>query len=167
MLVVRNLRESATGRHGPKRVYFQPFLANFREPCLERLSGKSRRHERATSRGAEKLLFQPFWPPNTGKVHCRNGTPNTFQTVSLRGVLGTSPPGVPWDTSPRPRCIVAGGRPVQGRMRWEEDLPPGYRMRDDADLLVVLRADGSEVVAFSALGADPLEVIATAWEDHE
>jgi hypothetical protein len=40
-------------------------------------------------------------------------------------------------------------------MRWEEDL------------LVVLRADGSEVVAFSALGADPLEVIATAWEDHE
>ena len=51
-------------------------------------------------------------------------------------------------------------------MRWEEDLPPGYRMREDADLLVVLRPDGSEVAAFSALGADPLEVIAAAWEDH-
>ncbi len=46
-------------------------------------------------------------------------------------------------------------------------MPPGYRMRDDADLLVVLRADGSEVAAFSAQGADPLEVIAVAWEDHE
>ena len=47
------------------------------------------------------------------------------------------------------------------------DLPPGYRMREDADLLVVLRPDGSEVAAFSALGADPLEVIAAAWEDYE
>jgi hypothetical protein len=52
-------------------------------------------------------------------------------------------------------------------VRWEEDLPPGYRMRDDTDLLVVLRPDGSEVAAFSALRADPLEVIAAAWEDHE
>jgi len=58
-------------------------------------------------------------------------------------------------------------RPVQGCVRWEEDLPPGYRMREDADLLVVLRPDGSEVAAFSALGADPLEVIAAAWEDYE
>jgi hypothetical protein len=39
--------------------------------------------------------------------------------------------------------------------------------REDADLLVVLRPDGSEVAAFSALGADPLEVIAAAWEDYE
>ncbi len=52
-------------------------------------------------------------------------------------------------------------------MRWEGELPPGYRMREDADLLVVLRPDGSEVAAFSALGADLLEVIAAAWEDHE
>ena len=71
-----------------------------------------------------------------------------------------------WGTSPRPRCIAADGGPVQGRVRWEEDLPPGYQMREDADLLVVLRPDGSEVAAFSALGADPLEVIAAAWEDH-
>ena len=52
-------------------------------------------------------------------------------------------------------------------MRWEEDLAPGYRMREDADLLVVPRPDGSEVAAFSALGADPSEVITAAWEDHE
>ena len=74
---------------------------------------------------------------------------------------------MPWGTSPRPRCIAIEARPVQGCVRWEEDLPPGYRMREDADLLVVLRPDGSEVAAFSALGADPLEVIAAAWEDYE
>ncbi len=45
-------------------------------------------------------------------------------------------------------------------------MPPGYRMGGDPDLLVVLRPDGSEVAAFSALVADPLEVIAAAWEDH-
>jgi hypothetical protein len=52
-------------------------------------------------------------------------------------------------------------------VRWEVDLPPGHRLREDPDLLVVLRPDGSEVAAFSALGADPSEVIAGAWEDHE
>ena len=52
-------------------------------------------------------------------------------------------------------------------VRWEEDLPPGYRLREDPDLLILLRPDGSEVAAFSALGADPLEMIAAAWEDHE
>ncbi len=46
-------------------------------------------------------------------------------------------------------------------------MPPGYRVREDVDLLVVLRPDGSEVAAFSALGADPLEVIAAAWKDFE
>ena len=51
-------------------------------------------------------------------------------------------------------------------MRWEEQLPPGYRLREDADLLVLLGPDGSRVAAFSALGADPLQVIAAAWEDH-
>jgi hypothetical protein len=47
------------------------------------------------------------------------------------------------------------------------DLPPGYRLRNDPDLLVLLRPDGSVVAAFSALGADPIEVIASAWEDYE
>ncbi len=51
--------------------------------------------------------------------------------------------------------------------RPEVDLPPGYGLREDADLLVLLREDGSEVAKFSATGADPLEVIAAAWEDSE
>lgn len=89
--------------------------------------------------------------------------------ILVRGgsILGTSPPGVPWGTSPRPRCIAVEAGPVQGRVRWEEYLPPGYRLREDPDLLVVLRPDGSEVAAFSALGADPSEVIAAAWEDYD
>ncbi len=52
-------------------------------------------------------------------------------------------------------------------MRWNEDLPPGYRLQEDPDILLLLRPDGSVVAAFSALGADPLEVIAAAWEDYE
>ena len=50
-------------------------------------------------------------------------------------------------------------------MGWEEGLPPGYSLRYDPDLLVLLRPDGSEVAAFSAPAADPLEVAAAAWED--
>ena len=80
------------------------------------------------------------------------------RNFASRGALGTSP---------RPRCIAADTGPVQGRGRWEGDLPPGYRTREDADLLAVLRPDGSEVAAFGALGADPLEVIAAAWEDSD
>ncbi len=87
--------------------------------------------------------------------------------VAEKGSSRNFPSGVSLNTSLRPRCIPVGGGPVQGRVRWEEDLPPGYRMREDPDLLVVLRPDGSEVAAFSALGADPLEVIAAAWEDYE
>ncbi len=71
------------------------------------------------------------------------------------------------DTPTQPCRNRSGGRAVQGRVGWEEDLPPGYTLRGDPDLLVLLRPDGSEVAAFSALGADPLEVIAAAWEDHE
>ncbi len=61
--------------------------------------------------------------------------------------------------------IRVGTGPVQRGMRWEEELPPGYGLREDADLLVLLREDGSEVAAFSAPAADPLEVIAAVWED--
>ena len=46
-------------------------------------------------------------------------------------------------------------------------MPFGYRLALDADLLVVIRPDGSPVAAFSALGADPLEVEAAAWEDAD
>ena len=52
-------------------------------------------------------------------------------------------------------------------MRIDEDLPPGYRLREDADILLLLRPDGTLVAAFSAHGADPLEVTVAAWEDHE
>src|SRR4028119_855703 len=68
--------------------------------CVERLSGKSQRHKCAASRKAEKLLFRPLWPPYTGRIRCRNSTPQTFQTVSEgkfsevrpEGVLGSTPP---------------------------------------------------------------------------
>ncbi len=60
----------------------------------------------------------------------------------------------------RPEDLPPGYRP-------ERDLPPGYSLREEADLLVLLRSDGSEVAAFSAIGADPLEVVAVAWEDSE
>ena len=53
------------------------------------------------------------------------------------------------------------------RVQWEGDLPPGYRLRKDADLLVLLRPDGSEVARFVAAAADPLEVIFAAWEDSD
>ena len=45
-------------------------------------------------------------------------------------------------------------------------LPPGYRVWVDPDLLVLRRADGSVVAAFSALGADPAEVEKEASEDY-
>ena len=45
-------------------------------------------------------------------------------------------------------------------------LPPGYRLRLDPDVLVLGRADGSTVAAFSALGADPREVEREAREDY-
>lgn len=46
-------------------------------------------------------------------------------------------------------------------------MPFGYRLELDADVLVVLRPDGSAVAAFGAPGADPLEVEAAAWEDAD
>ncbi len=52
-------------------------------------------------------------------------------------------------------------------MRSDENLPPGYRLRDDADILLLLGPDGSVVAAFSARAADPVEVFAAAWEDYE
>ena len=52
-------------------------------------------------------------------------------------------------------------------MQWEGDLPPGYGLRKDEDVLVLLRPDGSEVARFGAGAADPLEVIVAAWEDSD
>lgn len=53
------------------------------------------------------------------------------------------------------------------RVLGEEELPPGYRLRKEADQLVLLRPDGSEVAAFGVGAADPLEVIVAPWEDSD
>ena len=45
-------------------------------------------------------------------------------------------------------------------------LPPGYRLERDADLLELRRTDGSLVAAFSARGASPAAVVREAEEDH-
>ena len=87
---------------------------------------------------------------------------------------GTPPPkgpgcergGVSRDTSARRRRIPAGARRVERHVREHEDLPPGYRLQQDPDVLLLLRPDGSVVAAFSAPAADPLEVSAAAWEDR-
>ena len=46
-------------------------------------------------------------------------------------------------------------------------LPFGYHLERDADLLTLRRSDGSFAAAFSAMGMDPFEVEATAWEDAD
>jgi hypothetical protein len=44
-------------------------------------------------------------------------------------------------------------------------LPGGYHVERDADLLSLLRGDGSEVARFSARGAERQEVERTPTED--
>ncbi len=51
-------------------------------------------------------------------------------------------------------------------MIWNGDLPLGYRLEEDPDLLLLLGPDGSVVAAFSVPGSDPLEVLAAAKEDY-
>ena len=45
-------------------------------------------------------------------------------------------------------------------------LPPGYRLQMDPDELLLRRADGSTVAAFSGPGTDPAEVAGEAVEDY-
>jgi hypothetical protein len=45
-------------------------------------------------------------------------------------------------------------------------LPPGYELNYGADVLLLLRDDGSVVAAFSAMGTTPSEVARTAEEDY-
>jgi hypothetical protein len=45
-------------------------------------------------------------------------------------------------------------------------LPPGYELERDADVLHLLRHDGSTVAVFSVRGVDPAEVEKTAEEDY-
>lgn len=47
------------------------------------------------------------------------------------------------------------------------ELPFGYYLERDADLLILHRRDSSFVVAFSARGVDLFEVELTVWEDAD
>ena len=46
------------------------------------------------------------------------------------------------------------------------NLPPGYHVGLDADLMELRRSDGSPVAVFSARGASPAEVARTAEKDY-
>ena len=46
-------------------------------------------------------------------------------------------------------------------------LPFGYYLQRDGDLLVLRRADGSDVGRFGALGLDLFEVEFAVWEDAD
>lgn len=47
-------------------------------------------------------------------------------------------------------------------------LPFGYHLqRDDDDLLILRRADGSDVAAFGAVDVDFFEVEFAVWEDAD
>jgi len=46
-------------------------------------------------------------------------------------------------------------------------LPFGYYIERDADVLILRRADGSDVAAFSAIGVDLFEVELAVWEDAD
>ena len=46
----------------------------------------------------------------------------------------------------------------------EPNLPLGYRLRRDPDLLLLLRPDGSVAAAFSARGANEEAVELAAWD---
>jgi hypothetical protein len=48
----------------------------------------------------------------------------------------------------------------------EPNLPLGYRLRRDPELLLLLRPDGSVAAAFSARGANEESVELAAWEDR-
>jgi hypothetical protein len=60
------------------------------------------------------------------------------------------------DTPTCPRCNASAGRPVQAYVRWEEQLPPGYRLREDADLLVLLGPDEGPSANFAPRGFSEL-----------
>ena len=48
----------------------------------------------------------------------------------------------------------------------EPNLPLGYRLRRDPDLLLLLRPDGSVAATFSVRGANEEAVELAAWEDR-
>lgn len=61
------------------------------------------------------------------------------------------------------RSMMVGRERKEGHRG--SDLPFGYYLERDADLLILHRPDGTFLAAFSARGADIFEVEATVWED--
>jgi len=55
--------------------------------------------------------------------------------------------------------------PIDGSSK-KPNLPLGYRLRRDPELLLVLRPNGSVAAAFSAMGANEEAVELAAWEDR-
>lgn len=47
------------------------------------------------------------------------------------------------------------------------DLPFGYYLHREDDLLILRRADGTDVAAFGAVGLDLFEVEFAVWEDAD
>jgi hypothetical protein len=66
-----------------------------------------------------------------------------------------------WERTMRKR-LTSWEAYLAGRRR----LPPGYELEYGADVLLVRRADGSTVAAFSARGVAPSEVVPIAEEDY-
>ena len=50
---------------------------------------------------------------------------------------------------------------------YDSELPFGYYLERDSNLLSLHRSDGTFVAAFSAMGADFFEVELTLWEDAD
>ena len=46
-------------------------------------------------------------------------------------------------------------------------MPFGYYLEHDADLLILRRADGSDVATFGVVGVELFEVELAVWEDAD
>ena len=66
-----------------------------------------------------------------------------------------------WEKTMRER-LMSWDVYLAGKMR----LPPGYELEYGADVLLLRRAEGSTVAAFSARGGTPSEVAWIAEEDY-
>ncbi len=64
------------------------------------------------------------------------------------------------------RTITLSGMDEYPKGMFGFRLPPGYRVQVAPDVLVLRRADGSTVAAFSGPGADPAEVEREATRDY-
>ena len=61
--------------------------------------------------------------------------------------------------------MLMGQKSIDGQNGFE--LPFGYDLELDADLLILRRSDGTFVAAFSTWGVDLFEVKLMAWEDTD